>query len=137
MLVLILLRHKCVFCFGACQLESEFYFKNLKNYLFSHYISKILFFFLDLQVAKEGKRRKARILPSLRKIMVQTGPVFPSHPLLCNRSQAQSWNTTGWINKKQGNFFLFLLKKSLWFVEMGLLGFLLCFSKWQHYSILF
>lgn len=137
MLVLILLRHKCIFCFGACHLESEFYLKKFKNLPFPHCISKNLFFYLDLQVAKEGKRRKVKMLPSLRKIMVQTGPVFPSHPLLCNRSQAQSWNTTGWINKKQGNFFLFLLKKSLWFLEMRLLGFLFCFSKWQRYSILF
>ena len=83
-----------------------------KKYLpFSHYISKFLFLFLDLQVAKEGKRRKAKILPSLRKVMVQTGPVFPSHPLLCSRFQAQSWNTTGWINKKQGNFFSFLFEE--------------------------
>jgi len=58
-------------------------------------------------VAKEGKRRKTKILPSPRKIMVQTGPVFLSHPLPCSHFQAQSWSTTGWISKKQGNFFSF------------------------------
>lgn len=104
--MLILLRYKYVFFFGACHLESEFFQRNVNSWLFyPHYISNILFFFLDLQVAKEGKRRKTKILPSPRKIMVQTGPVFPSHPLLCSHFQAQSWSTMGWISKKQGKFF--------------------------------